>query len=96
MDVGSVRQIGKKVKYLSTYYAWKICVCRCYEDYRRNKGVTLTFLISVLDGGERSASHLGHFTLRKEDRYALNNKLDGPKSRSGHFEEEKIFPWQGF
>jgi hypothetical protein len=46
----------------------------------------------ALDGGEWSASRPGRLTPRgKNPRYTLDRILGGPKSRSGHGEEEKNF-----
>jgi hypothetical protein len=50
-----------------------------------------TFLTSVLDGGEWSASRPGRFTLREgAPGYPLDRRLGGPQSRSGLGGEEKI------
>lgn len=44
-----------------------------------------------VEGGGLSASRLGRITPVKEPRYPQNMRLDGPRSRPGHFEETKIF-----
>jgi hypothetical protein len=57
-------------------------------------GITPPLLTLALNGGEWSASHLSHFTVRvKCPWYLLDRKLDGPQSWSGHYGVEKIsFP----
>jgi hypothetical protein len=48
------------------------------------------FLISVLDGAEWSALHLGHFTPGENlPWYSLDRRLGGPQGRSGRCGEEK-------
>jgi hypothetical protein len=49
-----------------------------------------TFLTSLLDGGEWSASRPGRFTLQgKSPWYQLDRRLGGPQSRSGRGGEKK-------
>jgi hypothetical protein len=52
------------------------------------------FLTSALVGGEWSVSTPCHLTLRKGPRYPLD-KLGGPQSRSGRYEEVKILDSTG-
>jgi hypothetical protein len=49
------------------------------------------FLTSALVGGEWSASRRCRFTPGKEPRYPFYRRLGGPQSRSGRYEEVKIF-----
>jgi hypothetical protein len=48
-----------------------------------------SFLNVALDGGERSASNPGSFTLKKKPVYIMNRKLGGPKGRAGLSGDEK-------
>ena len=49
-----------------------------------------SFLTSVLDGNEWSASNLCRLTPGGSPRYPLNRRPDEPQNGSGHFAEEKI------
>jgi len=52
------------------------------------------FLTSVLEGGEWSTSHLGHFTpWGKSSEYPLDRRLVGPQSWSGHSGKDKKIPF---
>jgi hypothetical protein len=44
----------------------------------------------VLDGGEWSNSHAGHFTHRKDPQYPLNMRLGWPLSQYGYFKEKLL------
>jgi hypothetical protein len=56
------------------------------------------FLISALDGSVWSVSCPGRFSPRKDPRYTLDGRLDGPQTPSGRGGEEKKrspnCPWQ--
>jgi hypothetical protein len=45
------------------------------------------FSILTLNGGEKTASHFGHFSLRKKKECSLENRM-GPLIRFGRSEEE--------
>jgi hypothetical protein len=66
----------------------------CHEGVWGSGAIAPPFLISILDGGEWSASHPDHVTPQKGHWYPLD-RLDGPQSQSGSCGEEKnYFPCQ--
>jgi len=55
------------------------------------------FLASVVGGGEWSFKCPGRFTARKERRYQLKTRLDGPQSPSGRvWRRQYVLPLPGF
>jgi hypothetical protein len=58
-------------------------------------GIAPPFSTSALHGGKRSASHpLPLYPRGKRPRFPLDQRLDGPQSRSGRCGEEKILNCQ--
>jgi hypothetical protein len=65
------------IKLKLSHYTSLRCLGEKYSSY--------SFLISALDGAERSGSHPGHALAPGKDlRYPLYRRLGGPQSRSEH------------
>ena len=78
------------------FSAVKLFPAHAMKTYRGSRGIT-PFLTSALDGSEWLTSRPHRLIPRKEPRYPLNMRLDGPQSRYGRFGEEKnLLPHPGF
>jgi hypothetical protein len=75
----------------------KIAPLHAVQTYMGNSGIAPRILNLGARGNEWSTSDSGRFTPEKEHRYPLHTRLDGPQSRSWHFEKEKnLLPLSAF